>query len=301
MTSGSCVHCPGSHTGALPCLASATAKATGGWLLIEHAGPWAAEVADTPMPTPMAAAIEEARRRGIRPQLIRRTGRRRSTPPFQVYVGRSTGPRPWLEGRELRTADGIADLDLEAVAADTAPGFGAPVTGPLILVCTHGRHNACCARLGAPLARRLRERYGDAVWETTHLGGDRFAANLLCLPHGTVYGDADYADAVKAVEAAQRDEVVLNRYRGRAGFSEPAQAAEHFVRARCGILGVSAVVVESVTGDQFCTAVVRTPTARYRVLVERVPADGPCGAECREQLSTYILRDLGLLSEATLV
>lgn len=301
MTDGSCGHCPGSHTGELPCLASATTKAEGGWLLVEHPGPWAAEVAGTRLPAPVEAAFDTARRLGIRPQLIRRSGRRRRTPPFQVYVGHSLGPAPWLEGRELAHPDEIAELDLAAVAAGRRAGFGTPVTEPVLLVCTHGRHNACCARMGGPLARGLTARLGEAVWETTHVGGDRYAANLVCLPYGLYYGNVDVEDAVAAAEASARGEVVLRRYRGRAGLPEPVQAAEHFVRERSGTLGVTSVVVESATGSPVCEAVVRTPAARYRVLVERVPVAGPCGTGCRDGLDTYILRDLGLLSAATLV
>jgi hypothetical protein len=301
MTGVSCAHCPGSHTGRLSCLASATTKASGGWLLVEHPGPWASELTGTALPPAVAAAVDTARRHGLRPQLIRRTGRRRPTPPLRVYVGRSLGPEPWLECRELADPDELADLDLAAVAAGRRPDFGSPVTEPLLLVCTHGRHNACCARLGGPLARQLTARFGDLVWETTHVGGDRFAANLIYLPYGLCYGNLGYADAVAAVEAGRRGEVVLERYRGRAGLSEPAQAAEHFVRAHTGMHAVSDVVVQSVTGSPVATAVVRTPKARYQVRVERVPADPPCGTECQEELDTYIQRDLGLLSAATLV
>jgi hypothetical protein len=37
----------------------------------------------------------------------------------------------------------------------------APVQN-LLVVCTNGKRNACCARLGVPLARALREGFGDA-------------------------------------------------------------------------------------------------------------------------------------------
>lgn len=301
-SNGSCTHCPGSHTGQRPCLASATTKkAAGGWLLVEHPGPWGAKLEEMPLPEPVAAAFEAARRVGVRPQLIRRTRRRRATPPLQVYVGRSLGPAPWLEGRELATADELAELDLAAVAAGERAGFGSPVTETLLLVCAHGRHNACCARLGGPLARQLHDRFGDAVWETTHLGGDRYAANLLCLPYGLYYGNLTLDEAVAAAEAAGRGEIVLNRFRGRAGLAEPAQAAEHFLRAHSGVLEVGSVVVESVAGSPVSEAVVRAPGARYRVVVEQVQAAPPCGPDCEERLDTYVLRDLGLLSAATLV
>jgi hypothetical protein len=296
-----CEHCPGSHTGELPCLATATAKARG-WLLIEHPGPWAERVERMDLPAPVASAIAEAGRYGVRSQLIRRTGRRRATPPSRVYTGWSYGTDVWVEGRELGDLAELAGLDLAAVAAGVRPGFGEPVTDPLLLVCTHGRRNACCARTGAPLARDLRARFGDLVWETTHLGGDRYAANLACLPHGLYYGNLGSAEALGAVQAYLRGEVALERLRGRAGLPEPAQAAEHHVRERTGVLGVDAVTVESVTGgpDGFTVVVVASGT-RYRTTVEHAPAAEACGTECNESVRSYLIRDMTLLNEAALV
>jgi hypothetical protein len=297
-----CGHCPGSHTGEIPCLASATTKARS-WLLIEHPGPWPEYTDDLDLPAPIARAVAEATRLGVRVQFIRRTARRRGTPPLWVYAGHSApdGPPAWLEGRELADPAGLAGLDLSAVAAGVRPGFGEPVTGPLLLVCAHGRRNACCARTGAPLARALQSRFSDAVWETTHVGGDRYAANLVCLPHGIYYGNLGPAEAVAAVEAYQRGEVALDRLRGRAGTPEPAQAAEHFVRAHSGILGLDAVRVESLTGTSTYDAVVWAAGRHYRVTVRSAPITGLCGPGCEESLDTYLLRDLTLLNEARLV
>jgi hypothetical protein len=299
---GGCAHCPGSHTGELPCLASATQKARA-WLLVEHPGPWAEEIEDTSLPAPVAAAVAEARRLGVRPQLIRASGRRRAVPPLHVYTGWSGDGAPvWLEHRELAAPGELAGLDLAAVAAGTPPGFGEPVADPLLLVCTHGRHNRCCARNGGPLARALRERFGPAVWETTHVGGDRFAANLVCLPHGFYYGDLGLDDAVRAVDAYHAGNVTLDRLRGRAGRPEPAQAAEHQVRAHTGALGVDAITVESVTGgDPDYDVVVTAGRSRYRVPVRRSPDPGPCGPGCAEKRHSYLCGPPALLNEAALV
>jgi hypothetical protein len=291
-----CDHCPGSHLGLRPCLASATVGARA-WLLVEHPGPWGPDIDTMPLPPPIADAIARARRHGVRPQLIRTPRRRRPTPPLRVYAGFSgPGGRAWLEGRELEDAAELADLDLAEVAAGRPPGFGAPVTGPVFLVCTHGKHSACCARVGAPLARSLHERFGE-VWETTHVGGDRYAANLVCLPHGLYYGELDEARAQAAAEEYRRGRVVLQGYRGRGGQPEAAQAAEHFVRARSGVLDVDDVTVESLSGD---VAVVRARAARYRLRVEQRPG-GACGPGCGEDVRTYIERDLTLLNDSALV
>jgi Sucrase/ferredoxin-like len=292
-----CTHCAGSHTGRRPCLASATVGSRA-WLLIEHPGPWGPDIDEMDLPAPLADAVRRARWHGVRPQLIRSPRRRRTTPPLRVYAGFSgTGhERVWLEGRELEDPEELADLDLAAVGAGRPPGFGAPVTGPVLLVCTHGRHSACCARVGAPLARFLHERFGD-VWETTHVGGDRYAANLVCLPHGLYYGDLDEARAAVAASEYRHGRVVLDGYRGRGGLPEPVQAAEHFVRSRSGVLGVEDVTVESMVGD---VAVVRAGRARYRLRIEQTPLSA-CGPGCGEDIRTYVERDLTLLNATALV
>jgi hypothetical protein len=299
-----CTHCPDSHTGARPCLASATERARA-WLLIEHSGPWAGRLEDTALTAPVSRALTRAREHSVRVQLIRRPGRRRPTPPIQVYAAWS-GAVPWLEGRELADPAELNGLDLGAVGAGVPPGFGAPARH-LLLVCTNGKHNACCARLGAPLARTLHDGFGDAVWETTHLGGDRYSANMVCLPDGLYYGDLGIADGLVAAARYLRGEIWLKRYRGRAGLPQPAQAAEHFVRAHCGIGSVSAVTIESVreagatgatAGEARVTDVlVALNTERYQIRVEQVRLD-PCGPEFTSDASSYLLRELTRLEPA---
>jgi hypothetical protein len=50
---------------------------------------------------------------------------------------------------------------------------------PIYLVCTHGRHDACCAVRGRPVAAALAAAYPERTWECSHIGGDRFAANVV--------------------------------------------------------------------------------------------------------------------------
>ena len=71
------------------------------------------------------------------------------------------------------------------------PGIGEPGPPALHLVCTNGRHDPCCADLGRPVVRALVAARAPDVWECSHIGGDRFAANLVCLPDGVYYGRVD--------------------------------------------------------------------------------------------------------------
>jgi hypothetical protein len=202
--------------------------ASRGWLLIEHPGPWAEQVLETELPAPFGDLAVAAARVGIRVQLIRRPGYRRATGSVDegagVYTAWTCGSEPWLR----RLGESLWDpgaLDLVGIAEGVAPPEGAPA-GPLYLVCAHARRDRCCGRFGSPLARELAARYPARVWETTHLGGHKHAANLALLPHGLYYGPVDLSAALGAIEAYKRGEVTAHRYRGRAGHDEAWQEAE---------------------------------------------------------------------------
>ena len=137
-----------------------------------------------PADTVPTAGRAQALGHGVRTQLIRRPDRtgRQVRRPTVLIAGGPVGRR-WLERRELDDPRALGELDPAAFADCAAPGFGAPAEAAL-LVCTHGRREVCCAKYGRPVAQALAARYGPLVWETTHVGGDRFAANLVVLPSG---------------------------------------------------------------------------------------------------------------------
>jgi hypothetical protein len=226
-----CEHGPGYHDGAVPSRATAPAQSRA-WLLIEHDGLWAERAAQTALPAPLGKLAIAADELGIRVQLIRKP--QRGAPGGHVYAGWTAGPEPWLVET---AADG---LDLAALAAGVRPA--GTEAGPLYLVCVHGRRNRCCAAFGGPLAKELASRYPGETWETTHVGGHKFAANLVLLPHGLYYGPADPAAAAGAIEAYQRGEITAHRYRGRAGQDIQAQEADCAALARTGHMPVNALI-----------------------------------------------------------
>ena len=103
-------------------------------------------------------------------------------------------------------------------------------------MCTNGRHDACCATFGRPLTRVLRQRAdGDNVWECSHIGGDRFAANLVILPEGLYFGRCDDSSAEQVLDDYERGEIHLDHYRGRSALGFYEQAADFFVRRELGL------------------------------------------------------------------
>ena len=233
---GACEHGAECHDGTEPSLASAP-EASRAWLLIEHPGPWPHEAADAALPAPLRALVSAAVELGIRVQMIRRPGRRQVGDVRRVFTGWTAGREPWLRlGSVSATAPDLTERDLKELAAGTPPSFGSPAAEPVFLVCTHAKRSACCARFGVPLAQALAQRHPGQVWETTHVGGHRFAANLVILPHGLYYGPVGLDAASAAIAAYQRGAVVPGRYRGRAGQPKPTQETEHARLIRGGSL-----------------------------------------------------------------
>jgi hypothetical protein len=236
-----CEHGAASHDGTEPSMASAP-EASRAWLLIEHPGPWPREPAEAVLPAPLHAVVSSAVDLGVRVQLIRRpgpSGRRGVGGPRGVFAGWTAGSEPWLRRGDASAVP--SGLDLERLSAGSPVSFGSPVREPLFLVCGHGQRNACCARFGGPLAVQLVARYPGQVFQTTHVGGHRFAANLVLLPHGLYYGPVGLDEAVTAISAYQRGAVAPGRYRGRAGQPRPTQQAEYGQLTRTGSLRVAAL------------------------------------------------------------
>jgi hypothetical protein len=151
----------------------------------------------------------------------------------QVYAVES---RPGLERVVGRQVAEDALLALDPPFGADAPGWD-EVADPLLLVCTHGRHDRCCATRGRPVAHALWGRWPDVTWECSHVGGDRFAANLLVLPDGLYLGRVEEAEAVDLVTALQAGQLPPERLRGRSSLPLPTQAAQQFAREQLGRWG----------------------------------------------------------------
>ncbi len=98
------------------------------------------------------------------------------------------------------------------------------------LVCTNGARDQCCAIRGAAVARALGNARPGAAYESSHLGGHRFAANVLVLPDGLCFGRLDVRAALALVDELDAGRLPLEHFRGRTSLTEEQQAAEIFVR-----------------------------------------------------------------------
>ncbi|MCU1659696.1 MAG: Sucraseferredoxin family protein, partial [Pseudonocardiales bacterium] len=158
---------------------------------------------------------------GMRVQAIRRPGRTRDPAPRRWMVADCRDGSESLRCGRFDADTDLLDLPLDGTA-------GTLDREPLFLVCAHSKHDTCCALRGRPVAAALADVRPGRVWECSHLGGDRFAANVLVLPAGLLYGRVLPFAAAEFAAAADADEVIGALLRGRVGLPPTAQAALGF-------------------------------------------------------------------------
>jgi hypothetical protein len=229
-----------------------TASVVRGWVLLEQPGPWGVEaVTESRLDRDLARALHrKAAAAGLRLLLIRRPGRggppmdRGASQPSACFVAHTSRRDRWLERRRLDDPAELLELDMAQVVAGERPGFGEEATEPVYLACTNGRHDRCCATYGRPLALALQASHGDLVWESSHIGGDRFAGNLVCLPDGHYFGRVGPGDAERVVGLHRKGTLDLDHWRGCCVDPPVVQAAEWFARRRAGLAGVDDLVLD---------------------------------------------------------
>lgn len=202
------------------------------WFLVEQPGPWGRDALTQSRLDPHVGAAVTAR--------VAAAGGRALC--VRVHGRRADGPRRWAvadarRGREvIRWGTFGADAELLDVPLDGSAG--SPSRAPVYLACTHGRHDRCCAEDGRPVALALSDARPEHSWECSHLGGDRFAGNVLVLPWGLCYGRLGPADVPALIDATERHRVLPHALRGRSSLSGPEQAAQQLVRGQTGASGI---------------------------------------------------------------
>ena len=273
------------------------------WLLVEYSGPWSrdaltsAELADG-----VGASLQRAADAvGGRVLLIRRPGRRHRRVHQSWAVVDHAGAQHW--------GHWTIPADLHEAAAVMRTGPRVPLgrsraARPLLLVCAHGLHDVCCAVRGRPVAQALFQRWPAQTWECSHVGGDRFAANLLVLPDGTSYGRLDARSVLGVTEAHFAGRVDTDHLRGPSTEPPLVQAAIVAALERFGPAGprdlVGREVVElgpgnwrvSLAGTGAAPSFVEAVVTRRR----RPPARLTCHASVETSAYSYAVSGLRALA-----
>ena len=275
-----------------------SAPPTHRWLLLEHPGPWRIDaIAGAGIDPDVLSTLLSKAGSATRVLLIRRPGR----------IDRRAVRRWIVTGLDSTTVTGYWQHDHDLLEAAGALIAGSPPSTeppqPLILVCAHGVHDVCCALRGRPVALALASRWPGLVWECSHIGGDRFAPNVVLLPDGFYYGNLDPASAMHTVQAHLAGTVLTDRLRGMARYLPPVQAAAIAAYERYGPLHPSDVTVRATEhigphyghGSETIVDLVIKPqrrTVRVRVLsVRRPDAQLTCRAARETPATEYRIID----------
>ncbi|MFH8366555.1 sucrase ferredoxin [Streptomyces sp. NPDC018031] len=263
------------------------------WLLIEQPGPWGADAVTGSRLDPAVgrALTRAAKDTGVRVALIRRPDRSADChrpARRRAFLAHTRPGRTWIRTATLTDPADLLEPDLSALGAGDPVGLGpawSRYTGdPLVLVCTNGKRDRCCALLGRPLAAELAASGAEGTWEITHIGGHRFSPTLLVLPYGYAYGRATARTVHEVLAAAREGRVVTDGCRGRSTWERPGQAADLAVRELTGETRADALTVTAVEGTApaWTVTVGHTDGRRWEVSVTQATATPPrpesCGA-----------------------
>jgi hypothetical protein len=220
---------------------AATASRIDHWFLVEYRGLWTRDA----LP---GSGLSDQVKQHLREQVasvphgrllfVRRPDRRRH-PQLLAFTASSRPGETRVTRTEFETYEDLRGLELRS---------GAAIEHPLFLVCTHGKHDPCCARYGRPLYEALRDELEpEWAWQSSHIGGDRFAGNLVCLPEGLYYGRVDREAAGSVLDEHFEGRILLDNYRGRSIYTFPVQAAERRLREQAGLTGIDELRLAKVT------------------------------------------------------
>ena len=280
-----------------------TASTVRAFLLIEEPGPWGNDaLRDARLPDQLGPEIkrrcDQAR---VRPLLVRRPRQSpaESVPGRRVYAAYADPSSPWLEAGVVEDLHEVLDLDLAGLRAGRSVGLQRREE-PLFCVCTHGKHDTCCAERGRPAAAALALAHPEETWEVSHIGGDRFSGNLVVLPHGLYHGRVDARSALEIAGAHHAGELVLDHLRGRSGLAMAVQFAEIALRRELGATRDDVVRFRSRTVDGSTTeARFAVGAAAYAVTVNtrhEAPARLTCSAQRDNPVPVHELRGVQVLA-----
>ena len=260
-----------------------TAPIARGWIVLEHAGPWGRYAVDeSDLPEPVRAHLAGAKDRGITVLLARRPERRASRPEpgggLRAWVARCGSGGARLRTGLLADSREVLAWDLDAIAEGSLPALDRADPDPLVLVCTNGRRDVCCAVHGRALLAGLAERASTEqwgrVWECSHVGGHRFAPTLVTLPDGMVHGRVSIEAGLDLLDRLADGRIAPDLLRGRSCLPSPLQAAEIAVRAVEGIDTVADLDTLAVIDDRAVPVPCNWPVADEPVLAEVRHLDG---------------------------
>ncbi len=280
----------------------ATATQTNIYLLLEYEGVWGSRVfEESDIPEAVKTHLNSFVKNlpAAKLQVIRTQPQSRSK-QIRFFVANVEENSPALHAFQLNNYEELLTLDLPAILAN-APAYQVyRRVEPLFLVCTNGRRDLCCGRYGIEVFQALllsSPSNNLEVWQSSHIGGHRFAANLICFPRGLLYGRVRAKSAISILDACQHDKVYLPGLRGRLCYPEAVQAADYYLRQQTGEMALDAFHLHSeqeIEPGQWCVSFVSHKDEHmytFQVKAEKTETRvyESCKLDKQTQVTKYIL------------
>jgi hypothetical protein len=246
------------------------------WLLVEDHSAWGRDAATDVLG---ADLVDGGKNRGVRVLLVHR----REGDPAADAVRRAVLVDTVTREMAVRSITDATSLSLGEAAESAVADFGARVAEPIFLVCTNGKRDACCTVRGRALVNALAADHAERTWECTHLGGHRFAGNLVCLPDGLIYGRVTATDGPVLADAYLAGRLEPAALRGRSAWPAPAQVAEGALRLEHGLTGIDDVRLlgARVDGAEAVVTLATPDGVAHRFELRSGPMSPPRPTSCR--------------------
>ena len=202
------------------------------WLMLEYNQPFGRKaLPESELPQAVKQHLDaQAEALASSRVLLLRQQNRQVSGGLRFFLAVADELAPELYEFELANYAALLDLDLPLLLSQPEQLRTCRRLPPLILVCTNGRRDPCCALNGLPVYQALAAELGSDVWQTSHVGGHRLSGNLVCMPHGLFYGRVVPDLGFELIEAYRQGNLLTAHYRGRACYPKIVQAAEYFIR-----------------------------------------------------------------------
>lgn len=281
-----------------------TAPQTDTWLLLEYQSPYGAKaLEESNLSDQIKSHLVAIQRYLPNPRLvlIKKNGEKIKS-RINFFLGFAHDWLPRLYHMKLKSYNELLDVDFQSYLTGDPSVQDKLHTKPIFLVCTNGRRDRCCAKFGLPLYEALSGYIPGEVWQSSHVGGHRFAGNLVCLPHGIYYGRIPIEQGTRLIDAYSNRSIIPEYYRGRACYTPAQQAAEYYLRSHTGILGIDDIhLVETLEldADHWSLVFENSQGEKYYLRIYRELSDFDIFDSCntpekRNRQSLYELQDIKL-------
>lgn len=272
------------------------------WILLEYRQLWQAKATeDNTLPVSVKMWLDE--QMGAvngRLQFIRQTP---YPEQYTCFVSIPDAQNPRLYRFTFAEYEELLTIDLAALVKGSPRYTPYLTTEPLVLVCTNGKRDRCCAKFGMALYKAFAGVVGTAVWQTTHLGGHRFAPTLMSFPEGVCYGHITPADISNLLTAQKNGELCLPKLRGRAVYDAVTQVAEYYLCQEKSVTSLTAFQYISTHSPQQNEWVVEFQEAATNQVFQVNLTEGDpqaiyasCGSSKIKTIPTYHLTQISQLT-----